>query len=172
MGAVHLLEAARQVGTVKAMVYVTTDQCYENREWLRGYQGDQPLGGHDPCSSSMGCSGLVTSTYRRSLMAEAGIAVASARAGNAIGVGDWSQHRLIPVTLTAFEKRSGRQHPQPPRYPPLATYTGTNIGIPGIGAAALAGWSAHCRSPEFQPGGGGSPPDALDCRLSHECLGQ
>jgi len=60
MGAVHLLEGARQVGTVKPMAYVTTDKCYENRKWLRGYRGDQPLGGHDPYSSSKGCSRLVT----------------------------------------------------------------------------------------------------------------
>jgi len=104
MGTVHVLEAARQVGTVKAIVNVTTDKCYENRELLWGYREDEPLGGYDPYSSSKGCSELVTSAYRRSFMAEAGIALASARAGNVIGGGDWAQDRLIPDILTAFEK--------------------------------------------------------------------
>jgi len=104
MGTVHVLEAARQVGTVKAIVNVTTDKCYENREWVWGYREDEPMGGYDPYSSSKGCSELVTSAYRRSFMREAGIALASARAGNVIGGGDWATDRLIPDLLRAFAK--------------------------------------------------------------------
>ena len=104
MGTVHVLEAARQVGTIKAIVNVTTDKCYENREWLWGYREDEPMGGHDPYSNSKGCSELVTSAYRRSFFQHSGIALASARAGNVIGGGDWATDRLVPDILRAFEK--------------------------------------------------------------------
>jgi len=104
MGTVHVLEAARHVGTVKAIVNVTTDKCYENKEWLWGYREDEPMGGYDPYSNSKGCSELVTSAYRRSFFHESNVAVASARAGNVIGGGDWATDRLIPDILSAFEK--------------------------------------------------------------------
>jgi CDP-glucose 4,6-dehydratase len=104
MGTVHLLEAVRLAGSVRAVVNVTTDKCYENREWVWGYREDEPMGGHDPYSNSKGCSELVTSAYRRSFLAGAGIALASARAGNVIGGGDWAADRLIPDILRAFER--------------------------------------------------------------------
>jgi CDP-glucose 4,6-dehydratase len=104
MGTIHVLEAIRQCGTAKAVVNITTDKCYENREWWWGYREDEPMGGHDPYSSSKGCAELVTSAYRRSYFQEAGIAVASARAGNVIGGGDWAQDRLIPDIMRSFEK--------------------------------------------------------------------
>lgn len=103
MGTVHLLEAIRQTGTAKVVVNVTTDKCYENKEWVWGYREDEPMGGYDPYSSSKGCSELVTSAYRRSYFAETGIALASARAGNVIGGGDWAEDRLVPDVLRAFE---------------------------------------------------------------------
>lgn len=103
MGTVHLLEAIRQTGTTKVVVNVTTDKCYENKEWIWGYREDEPMGGYDPYSSSKGCSELVTSAYRRSYLAETGIALASARAGNVIGGGDWAEDRLVPDILRAFE---------------------------------------------------------------------
>lgn len=104
MGTVHVLEAARQVGSVRAVVNVTTDKCYENREWVWGYREDEPMGGRDPYSSSKGCSELVTSAYRRSFFERAGIALASVRAGNVIGGGDWAADRLVPDILRAFER--------------------------------------------------------------------
>ena len=104
MGTVHLLEAVRNTPGVKAVVNVTTDKCYENKEWLWGYREDEPMGGHDPYSNSKGCSELVTSAYRRSFFQENGIALASARAGNVIGGGDWAADRLIPDILRAFEQ--------------------------------------------------------------------
>jgi CDP-glucose 4,6-dehydratase len=103
MGTVHVLEAARQVGTAKAIVNVTTDKCYENKEWLWGYREEEPMGGYDPYSNSKGCSELVTSAYRRSFCQQSGIALASARAGNVIGGGDWATDRLVPDILRAFE---------------------------------------------------------------------
>jgi len=106
MGTVKVLEAARSCANLKSIVSVTTDKCYENREREQGYREDEPMGGHDPYSSSKGCAELVTSAYRRSFMHEKGIGLASARAGNVIGGGDWSEDRLIPDILSAFEKRN------------------------------------------------------------------
>ena len=109
MGTVNLFEAVRQTPTVSAVVNVTTDKCYENRENDRGYREDEPLGGYDPYSSSKACSELVTAAFRQSFFnperyAEHGVAVASARAGNVIGGGDWARDRLIPDCIRAFEK--------------------------------------------------------------------
>ena len=104
MGTVHVLEAVRNTPGVKAVVNVTTDKCYENKEWLWGYREDEPMGGHDPYSNSKGCSELVTSAYRSSFFQEKGIALASARAGNVIGGGDWAADRLVPDILRAFEQ--------------------------------------------------------------------
>jgi CDP-glucose 4,6-dehydratase len=104
MGTVNLLEAVRNSHGVKAVVNITTDKCYENREWVWGYRENEPMGGYDPYSSSKGCSELATSAYRRSFFQENGIALASARAGNVIGGGDWAADRLIPDILRAFEQ--------------------------------------------------------------------
>lgn len=103
MGTVHLLEAVRATPSVKAVVNVTTDKCYENREWAWGYRENEALGGFDPYSSSKGCAELVTAAYRQSFLHEAGVALASARAGNVIGGGDWSVDRLIPDFLRAID---------------------------------------------------------------------
>lgn len=103
MGTAKVLEAARSCPNLKAIVSVTTDKCYENKEWVWGYREDEPMGGYDPYSSSKGCAELVTSAYRRSFMQEQGIGLASARAGNVIGGGDWADDRLIPDILRAFE---------------------------------------------------------------------
>lgn len=104
MGTVHVLEAARSCSSLRAIVNVTTDKCYENREWVWGYREDEAMGGHDPYSSSKGCAELVTAAYRRSFMSEGRIALASARAGNVIGGGDWAADRLLPDILSACER--------------------------------------------------------------------
>jgi CDP-glucose 4,6-dehydratase len=97
MGTAHLLEAARKTDSVRSVVIVTSDKCYENVGSSRGYRETDPMGGHDPYSASKGAAEIVTSAYRRSFFAEAGRAgVASARAGNVIGGGDWSEDRLVP----------------------------------------------------------------------------
>lgn len=103
MGTVHVLEAVRKLGNVKAVVNVTTDKCYENNEWAWGYRENEPMGGYDPYSNSKGCSELVTSSYRSSFFQRGVTALASARAGNVIGGGDWAQDRLIPDILNACE---------------------------------------------------------------------
>ena len=105
IGTVNVLEAARKCSNLKAIVSVTTDKCYENKEWEWGYRENEPMGGHDPYSSSKGCAELVTSAYRRSFFSSEDTAsLASARAGNVIGGGDWAEDRLIPDILRAFEK--------------------------------------------------------------------
>jgi CDP-glucose 4,6-dehydratase len=105
MGTVHVLEAARKCPNLKAIVSVTTDKVYENQEWVWGYRENEPLGGYDPYSSSKGCAELVTGAYRRSFFSFTDApALASARAGNVIGGGDWSADRLIPDAIKAFEK--------------------------------------------------------------------
>jgi CDP-glucose 4,6-dehydratase len=104
MGTVNVLEAARKCTNLKAIVSVTTDKCYENKEWAWGYRENEPMGGHDPYSSSKGCAELVTAAYRKSFFNENRTTfLASARAGNVIGGGDWSEDRLIPDILRAFE---------------------------------------------------------------------
>jgi CDP-glucose 4,6-dehydratase len=103
MGTVHLFEAIRRVESVRVVINVTTDKCYENREWLWPYREQEALGGYDPYSSSKACSEIVTAAYRRSFLAEAKVAVASARAGNVIGGGDWSDDRLLPDFLRAID---------------------------------------------------------------------
>lgn len=107
MGTVHLLEATRLTDSVRAIVNVTSDKCYENREWAWGYRENEPMGGYDPYSNSKGCAELVASAYRSSYFnvdnfAEHGVALASARAGNVIGGGDWAEDRLIPDIMRAI----------------------------------------------------------------------
>lgn len=102
MGTVHVCEAARHTGSVRAIVCVTTDKCYENFEWPWAYRETDHMGGHDPYSSSKGCAELVASAYRRSFMADAGIGLATGRAGNVIGGGDWAADRLVPDALRAY----------------------------------------------------------------------
>ncbi len=102
MGAAHLLDAVRTTPSVRAVVIVTTDKCYENREWPWPYRETDALGGHDPYSASKAAAELVTAAWRRSFLAERGVGVASARAGNVVGGGDWSADRLVPDCIRAF----------------------------------------------------------------------
>lgn len=95
IGTLNVLEAARKCSSVKAFVNVTTDKCYENKEIQRGYREDDPMGGYDMYSSSKGCVEIMSSSYRRSFLKD-GYAMATARAGNVIGGGDWALDRLIP----------------------------------------------------------------------------
>ena len=112
MGTVNLLEAVRSCDSVRSVVVVTSDKCYENREWLWGYRENEPMGGYDPYSNSKGCAELVAASFRSSFFngsrySQHGVALATARAGNVIGGGDWSEDRLVPDLLRAFgEKRT------------------------------------------------------------------
>lgn len=102
MGTLHVLEAARQSDTIKAIVNITTDKCYENQEWHWGYRENDRLGGRDPYSNSKACAELVTSAYRDSYLSIKSVGLATARAGNVIGGGDWAEDRLIPDLIRAF----------------------------------------------------------------------
>lgn len=145
MGTVHLLDAIRRAPTVRAVVIVTSDKCYENREWDRGYREEDALGGHDPYSSSKGCAELVTAAYRRSFFhsrTQSRAAIASVRAGNVIGGGDWARDRLMPDLLSAFAER----RPAAIRNP-LATRPWQHVLEPLRGYLSLAGklWSGDSR---------------------------
>lgn len=110
MGTVNLFEAVRQLNRPCVLVNVTSDKCYINREWVWGYREDEPFGGRDPYSNSKGCAELVTTAYRESFFSNSSfqqhrVALGSARAGNAIGGGDWTADQLIPDLMRAFLSR-------------------------------------------------------------------
>lgn len=110
MGTVNILEAVRMCKSVRAGLMVTSDKCYENQERDRGYREEEPMGGHDPYSSSKGCAELVTAAYRSSFFNKgSSTAIASARAGNVIGGGDWAEDRLIPDIIRAFNNNKSPQ---------------------------------------------------------------
>jgi CDP-glucose 4,6-dehydratase len=113
MGTINVLEAVRGVSSVRCVVVVTTDKCYVNREWPWAYREDEALGGRDPYSSSKACAEIVTASWRDSFFSEGSPAIASARAGNVIGGGDWAADRIIPDCVRAFTKR----HPVELRHP-------------------------------------------------------
>jgi len=111
LGTVHLLDSIRRIGGVKVVVNVTSDKCYENKEWVWGYRESDSMGGFDPYSNSKGCAELVTSAFRNSffpahLFSHHGVALASVRAGNVIGGGDWSTDRLIPDIMKSIMEKS------------------------------------------------------------------
>ena len=104
IGTLNVYEAVRKSKCVKAIVSITTDKCYENKEWEYGYREIDPMGGYDPYSSSKGCVELLSNSYRRSFYEKEGILLATARAGNVIGGGDWAKDRLIPDFVRAIDK--------------------------------------------------------------------
>ncbi|MDC1242312.1 CDP-glucose 4,6-dehydratase [Gammaproteobacteria bacterium] len=109
MGTINLLNICREIASIKSVINVTTDKCYENKEWIWGYREDEPMGGYDPYSSSKACSEIATASFRRSYFnkhnyAEHGVGIATARAGNVIGGGDWSKDRLIPDIINSIEE--------------------------------------------------------------------
>jgi len=117
MGTVHVLDALRRMPSVRAVVIVTSDKCYENLETDRPYREEDPFGGYDPYSSSKGCAEIVTAAYRRSFFDGSDVAIGSARAGNVIGGGDWARDRLLPDLLCAFADRRSAliRHPHSTR---------------------------------------------------------
>ncbi len=104
MGTVNVCEAVRDSDTCRSLLVITTDKCYENREWHWGYRETDPLGGHDPYSSSKSCTELVVSSYRNSFFKTHDVGLATARAGNVLGGGDWAQDRLVPDLIMACIK--------------------------------------------------------------------
>ncbi|MGD0540144.1 MAG: CDP-glucose 4,6-dehydratase, partial [Tepidisphaeraceae bacterium] len=161
MGTVHLLEAVRHDGRgVSAVVVVTSDKCYENRERHEGYREDEAMGGYDPYSSSKGCAELVTSAYRRSYFHGTHPAVASARAGNVIGGGDWAKDRLIPDMIRAFAQNKPAiiRNPDSIRpwqhvLDPLAGYLTLAEHLAEKGQDFAQGWNFGPRDEDSQPVG-------------------
>ncbi len=153
MGTVHFLEAVRLSPSVQTAVVITSDKCYENREWVWGYRESDPMGGFDPYSSSKGCAELITTAYRQSFL-ESGngkkhtVAIASARAGNVIGGGDWAPDRLVPDVMRSFLEKK----PVHIRYPgairpwqhvlePLAGYLRLAECLSLQGSSFAGGWN-------------------------------
>ena len=139
MGTVNVLEAVRRASGVRVMINVTSDKCYDNREWEWGYRECEPMGGHDPYSSSKGCSELVTDAFRRSFFSDPeDTRLASVRAGNVIGGGDWAVDRLLPDIMRAVLGWRAGSHTQSRRRPSLAARSQPPEWLPGIGTGTLA----------------------------------
>ncbi len=163
MGVVYLLEAIRQTPSVHAVVNVTSDKCYENREWLWGYRENEAMGGYDPYSNSKGCAELVTSAYRNSYFNPAdyqrhGVALASARAGNVIGGGDWAEDRLIPDIMRSIEQAKPVQIRSPHAIrpwqhvlEPLSGYLLLAEQLFSSGSEFAEGWNFGPRPQDAQP---------------------
>ena len=163
MGTVHLLEAVRQTQSVRAVVNVTSDKCYENKEWDWGYRENEAMGGFDPYSNSKGCAELVTAAYRSSFFnpakyAEHEIALASGRAGNVIGGGDWAADRLVPDILRAISENRPVviRNPQAIRpwqhvLEPLSGYLQLAQKLYEEGAAYAEGWNFGPNEEDAKP---------------------
>ena len=159
IGTVNVLEAARYAPQLKSVVIITTDKCYENREWEWGYRENEPMGGHDPYSNSKGCAELVVSAYQRSFFHTPDTAaVASARAGNVIGGGDWAEDRLIPDILRAFEKQQSviirnplSTRPWQHVLEPLSGYLVLAQRLWQDGKAFAEGWNFGPKDDDCQP---------------------
>ncbi|MEF8711741.1 MAG: CDP-glucose 4,6-dehydratase [Candidatus Accumulibacter propinquus] len=183
MGTVNLLDAVRQTKGVRAVVIVTSDKCYESREFGPAHREGDPLGGKDPYSSSKGCAELVTAAYRSSFFCPLdhtrhGTAVATARAGNAIGGGDWSPDRLIPDAIRAFYPKAPFAGASPWCDPPLATRARTSGRLPDAGRTTVHtggelspkhGTSAHPPTHADRCGGHRHPCRPLGGRRSLDC---
>ena len=112
MGTIHVLEALRGLKKPCAAVLITTDKCYENREWLHGYREEDPLGGYDPYSSSKAAAEIAIAAWRRSFFKNHPVKIASARAGNVIGGGDWAKDRIVPDCIRALQKNQRHSRAQ------------------------------------------------------------
>jgi CDP-glucose 4,6-dehydratase len=148
MGTANVLEAARRLGSVSALVNVTTDKCYENKEWVWGYRENEPLGGHDPYSSSKACSELVAAAYRASFHGSGRPWIATGRAGNVIGGGDWAEDRLLPDIFRALAEGKtmtvrypGAIRPWQHVLEPLSGYVALAEQLVGDGRAFASAWN-------------------------------
>ncbi|MBF9264631.1 CDP-glucose 4,6-dehydratase [Paracidovorax cattleyae] len=184
MGTVHLLEAVRRTPAVRAVVVVTSDKCYENREWLWGYREDDALGGFDPYSNSKACAELVAACYRNSFFSlqqhgRHGVALATARAGNVIGGGDWSADRLIPDFLRAAGQGTALElrHPAAVRpwqhvLEPLAGYLCLARQMVEQGGAISGAWNFGPSDEDVRSVGdvirqlAAAWPQPVDCRFA------
>jgi CDP-glucose 4,6-dehydratase len=154
LGTAQLLEQARSVGSVRAVVGVTTDKCYENRERAQGYREDEALGGRDPYSSSKAAAELVIAAYRDSFLRERGVAVASARAGNALGGGDWAAQRIVPDLLAAFARGEAAELRRPAAVRPWQHVLDPLAGYLALGRRLLERGDEFAEAWNFGPGEG------------------
>ena len=170
MGTVNLLDACRQLPRLKAVVVVTTDKCYDNREWAWGYRENDALGGHDPYSASKAGAELVTASYRRAFFqAGHGALIASARAGNVIGGGDWSDDRLIPDLVRALAHGRPLEIRSPAATRPWQHVLESLSGYLLLGERLLAGDQAFAGPYNFgpEPDGNRSVQDVLQLLRGH-----
>ena len=137
MGTAHVLEALRGLDGVRVAVMVTTDKVYRTAEVPGSHREDDPLGGHDPYSASKAASEMVIESYRQSYLAEQPVAVASARAGNVIGGGDWSEDRLIPDAVRAWQAGNDAAGPPAGRGAAVAARPRAGVGLSGAGTAVV-----------------------------------
>ena len=158
MGTARVLEAVRKTASVRAVVSVTTDKCYDNRETLHAYSEGDPLGGYDPYSSSKACAEIVTAAYRQSFLAERGVAAATARAGNVIGGGDWSDDRLIPDLVRGFLTGEAVKLRNPHAIRPWQHVLEPVMGYLLLAEKLLSGDARYARAYNFGP----SEEDARD----------
>lgn len=157
-GTVHVLDALRRLNRPCAAVFVTTDKCYENREWFYGYREEDPLGGHDPYSSSKAAAEIAIQSYRRSFFKNKAIRIASARAGNVIGGGDWAADRIVPDCIRNLKQHRAisLRNPHSTRpwqhvLEPLSGYLWLGAVLAGYGKAHLNGHQP-CTAFNFGPG--------------------
>lgn len=152
IGTVNVLDAARKVKNLKAIVVVTSDKCYENKEWLWGYRENEPMGGADPYSSSKGCAELVTAAYRNSYFSGEGTALlASSRAGNVIGGGDWARDRIIPDMINSALRKEALSLRYPNATRPWQHVLEPLSGYLCIGMKLLEGNKAYADGWNFGP---------------------
>lgn len=152
MGTANVLEACRSVDSVRAIVVITTDKCYDNKEWVWGYRENDPLGGHDPYSASKACCELLADSYRKSFFsAPGGPLLATARAGNVIGGGDWSTDRLIPDVIRAVASGQALQIRSPRATRPWQHVLECLSGYLLLGQHLLEGRREHAQAWNFGP---------------------
>lgn len=151
MGTAHVLEACRHQSSVRAIVAVTTDKCYENKEWLWGYRESDTLGGHDPYSASKAAMELLVKSYRDAFFKEDGVLLATARAGNVIGGGDWSEDRLIPDVVRSVEQKQPLMIRSPHATRPWQHVLESLSGYLCLGQRLLEGASSYADAWNFGP---------------------
>ncbi|GAB5511108.1 MAG: CDP-glucose 4,6-dehydratase [Hyphomicrobiales bacterium] len=166
MGLVSLLDAVRACDSVQALINVTSDKCYENREWVWPYRENEALGGHDPYSASKACAEIITASYRNAFFAGAGVAVATARAGNVIGGGDCADDRLLPDFLRAIEKGEPLTVRNPEATRPWQHVLEPLSGYMSLAQALVEQGSSFAEAWNFGPG----PRDIIEVRQIADAL--
>jgi CDP-glucose 4,6-dehydratase len=151
MGTLHVIESIRQTPSVRAAVIVTSDKCYENRETMRPYVESDPMGGHDPYSSSKACAEILTSSMRRSFFSDSPCLIASVRAGNVVGGGDWTADALIPDCIRAWTNRELMRIRNPRAIRPWQHVLDALFGYLQLTEALFAGRSSLAMGWNFGP---------------------